>query len=150
MRGSLIAAAGLAALLAGAAVAAPAPAAGRAATETEPVRLEECRTEEDYGTVCVRTRGVEHATTQPDGDTIYSSNLVTDFSLSLEDGTTTETAQGVHHRVVFREGEEQVVSRTAASRYTTVDGQTCRHHAVFVVAGGELRVDEVGLNRTKP
>ena len=52
--------------------------------------------------------------------------------------------------MVFREGEEQVVSRTAASRFTTVDGQSCRYHAVFVVAGGELRVDEVGLNCTEP
>ena len=150
MRGHLAAAAGLGALLVGAAVAAPAPASGQAANETEPVRLEECRTEEEYGTVCVRTRGAEHSTTQPDGDQLFFFNLVTDFSLTLEDGRTTETNQSVHDRVVFREGEEHVVARTAASRYTTPDGQRCRYHAVFVVAGGELRVDEVGLTCTEP
>jgi hypothetical protein len=148
--GRLAAAAGLAALLVGATVAAPSTARGEAANETEPVRLEECRTEEEYGTVCVRTRGVEHSTTQPDGDQLFVFNLVTDFSLTLEDGRTTETNQSVHDRVVFREGEEHVVSRTAASRYTMVDGKACRYHAVFVVTGGELRVDDVGVSCTEP
>ena len=126
------------------AAASTAAAQDRPTTETVPIYVDECRTEEEYGTVCMRMRGAEHQTVRPDGDAVYVSNLVYDFSLTQEDGVTTETSATVHSRLIWRAGEEVVVVRNAASRYT-IDGQTCHYHAVFVVTQGDLRVNELGL-----
>ena len=136
----------VAAVLLGTVVVATSPVAAqdRPTTETVPIHVDECRTEAEDGTVCLFMRGAEHQTVRPNGDAVYVSNLVYDFSLTQADGVTTETSATVHNRLIWRAGEEVVVVRNAASRYTA-DGQTCHYHAVFVVTHGDLRVDDLGL-----
>lgn len=89
-----------AAVLSGTAAAAarPAVAQDRCTTGTVLIHVNECPTEEDYGTACLGMRGAEHHTVQPDRVGLYFSNIVYDFSLSQEDGGTTETLATVHDR----------------------------------------------------
>ncbi len=61
-----------------------------------------------------------------------------------EQGETIETSATVHDRLLWREGEELVVARNAASA-DTAEGQACRYQAVFVVVNGDLRVDRLRL-----
>src|SRR5687767_14822026 len=105
----------VAAVLLGTVVVAAGPAAaqGRPTTETVPIHVDECRTEEEHGTVCLFMRGAEHQTVRPSGDAVYVSNLVYDFLLTQANGETIETSATVHDRVIWRAGEEVVAVRTA-------------------------------------